>query len=154
MPTKQIFLSRPTAVLPNCQNEAVRFERFLNGHGLHSIRLGGGSYSTKAPLQAVIELMKNSVGAIILGFPKQSIVVRGFKNEVTIDLPTPWNQIEGALAYALKKPTLVVVQNGIDGGVFDHGITGEFVMKVDFSSAGWFQTQGFLGVFEDWKKRL
>lgn len=154
MATKPIFLSRPTVVPPSCEKEAFRFERFLNGHGFHSVRLGGSAYSTKAPLQAVIDLMKSSVGAIILGFPKQSIVVRGFTKEVAIDLPTPWNHIEGALAYALERPTLVVVQAGIEGGVFDHGITGEFVMKVDFASAGWFQTPAFQGVFDDWKKKV
>lgn len=154
MSTRPIFLSRPTVLPSGCEKEAARFERFLNGHGFHPVRLGGDSYSTKAPLKAVIELMKSSVGAIILGFPKQSICVTGFRDDVSISMPTPWNHIEGALAYALEKPTLVVVQSGISGGVFDHGITGEFVMKLDFCAPKWFQTSAFTGVFNDWKKRI
>jgi len=154
MSTRPVFLSRPTKVAAAYSAEAEKFERFLNGHGFHPVRLGGGSYSTKAPLQAVIELMAGCVGAVVLGYPKQAIAVEGFGTDVSFELPTPWNQIEGALAYALKKPTLVVAHASIGGGVFDYGITGEFVFKGDLSKAGWFKTAGFAGAFNDWKQRV
>ena len=98
--------------------------------------------------------METCVGAIILGYPKQEISVQGFAANVSISFPTPWNQIEGALSYALKKPTLVVAHNKIDGGVFDYGITGEFVYKADLTKAGWFKVSAFTGAFNDWKKRI
>jgi hypothetical protein len=154
MPTQPVFLSRPTALDQTSSKEADRFERFLNGHGFHPVRLGGGSYSTKAPLQAVIDLMKTCNGAIILGYPKQTICISGFSADFRIELSTPWNQIEGALAYALQKPTLVVSHTGVKGGVFDYGITGEFVLRANLESEGWFQTPEFTGVFNDWKAKI
>ena len=154
MPTRPIFLSRPTTLSGDYSTEADKFERFLNGHGFHPVRLGGSSYSTKAPLQAVIDLMKKCDGAIILGYPKQEVSAKGFGSDISITLPTPWNQIEGALSYALKKPALVVAHNGIGGGVFDYGITGEFVYKGDLTKTGWFKVAAFTGAFNDWKKRV
>jgi hypothetical protein len=154
MPTRPIFLSRPTSLPDRFAKEAEKFERFLNGHGFHSVRLGAGSYSTKAPLQAVIDLMKTCNGAIILGYPKQGFSIAGFGCDATVELPTPWNQIEGGLAYTLQKPTLVAAHDGIAGGVFDYGITGEFVFKGDLSAIDWFKAAAFTGVFKDWKKRV
>jgi hypothetical protein len=113
MATRPIFLSRPTSLSGSMAAEADRFERFLNGHGFHAMRLGGENYSTKAPLQAVIDLMSQCNGAIILGYPKQTICVSGFSGDFRAELSTPWNQIEGALAYALKKPALVVAHTTV-----------------------------------------
>jgi len=154
MTKRPIFLSRPTSLSGSMAAEANRFERFLNGHGFHPMRLGGENYSTKAPLQAVIDLMSQCNGAIILGYPKQTICVSGFSGDFRAELSTPWNQIEGALAYALKKPALVVAHTTVNGGVFDYGITGEFVLRADLENDGWFKTKQFLGVFADWKKRI
>jgi hypothetical protein len=151
---KPIFLSRPSKLPPLFSTEAERFERFLNGHGFVPRRLGGGSYSTKAPLLAVIDLMKQCEGAIILGYPKLCISVAGLKDDLNFDFPTPWNHIEGALAYALQKPTFVIAHSGVEGGVFDYGITGEFVLKTSLAADGWFKTPEFTGAFDDWKQRL
>jgi len=134
--------------------EADRFKRFLKGHGFHAKRLGGDDYSTKAPLQAVIDLMAQCDGAIILGYPKQMICLSGFSGDFRAELSTPSNQIEGALAYALKKPALVVAHTAVSGGVFDYGITGEFVLRADLEHDGWFKTKQFVGVFADWKARV
>ena len=98
--------------------------------------------------------MGTCAGAIILGYPKQGFALTGFDRDVAVELPTAWNQIEGALAYALGKPTLVVAHKGIQGGVFDYGVTGEFVFKCDLGSTGWFKANDFSGCFNDWQKRL
>ena len=154
MATRPIFLSRPTSLNDSKAAEADRFERFLDEQGFHALRLGGENYSTKAPLQAVIDIMSQCEGAIILGYPKQTICVSGFSADFRAELSTPWNQFEGALAYALKKPALVVAHTTVNGGVFDYGITGEFVLRANLENDGWFKTKQFLGVFADWKTRV
>lgn len=154
MDTRPVFLSRPSTLSNSMSAEADRFERFLHRHGFHPVRLGGDNYSTKAPLQAVIDLMRGCDAAIILGYPKQTICLSGFSADFRVELATPWNQIEGALAYALQKPTLVVAHTPVGGGVFDYGITGEFVLRADLENDGWFQTKQFSGVFADWKARV
>jgi hypothetical protein len=72
------------------------------------------------------------------------------QNKVSYALPTPWNQIEGALAYASHKPILVVAHPGISGGVFDHGITGEGVLHLDLTQATWFEKPEFQQPFAEW----
>ena len=93
--------------------EADRFERFLHRHGFHPVRLGGDNYSTKAPLQAVIDLMRGCDAAIILRVPQTDDLPIGLLRRFPSQLATPWNQIEGALAYALQKPTLVVAHTPV-----------------------------------------
>lgn len=150
-----IFLSRPTKV--GAAYEAVyrQFEQFLSTHDFTLKRLGGGSFSKKAPLRAVIDLINGSAGAIILGYPQLEFsheVRRSaeVQNKVSTVIPTPWNQIEGALAYASEKPILVVAHPGISGGVFDHGITGEGVIHLDLDQAGWFEKPEFQQPFAEW----
>lgn len=150
-----IFLSRPTKVGASFEAAYQQFERFLDAQGFQLKRLGGGNFSKKAPLRAVIDLIQGSAGAIILGYPQLEFsheVRRSaeVQNKVSTVIPTPWNQIEGALAYASEKPILVVAHPGISGGVFDHGITGEGVLHLDLSEAGWFEKAEFQQPFAEW----
>jgi hypothetical protein len=108
MATLPIFLSRPTSLSGSMVAEADRFERFLNGHGFHAMRLGGENYSTKAPLQAVIDLMSQCNGAIILGYPKQTICVSGFSGDFRAELSTPWNQMRAHLLTLSKNLRLLL----------------------------------------------
>ncbi|NOT40985.1 MAG: hypothetical protein HOP13_10875 [Alphaproteobacteria bacterium] len=72
------------------------------------------------------------------------------QNKVSTVIPTPWNQIEGAIAYASEKPILVVAHSGISGGAFDHGITGEGVIHLDLSESGWFEKPELQQPFAEW----
>ncbi len=150
-----IFLSRPTKVGADYEAAYQQFEKFLNGQGFALKRLGGGNFSKKAPLRAVIDLINGCSGAIILGYPQLEFSHEArrsaeVQNKVSYALPTPWNQIEGALAYASHKPILVVAHPGISGGVFDHGITGEGVLHLDLAQATWFEKPEFQQPFAEW----
>src|SRR5690606_6220135 len=87
-------------------------------------RLGDTDYSPEAPLQAIIELMGECKGAVVLGYP-QIEIFHHIRNNVdvtqnpTLLFPTPWNQIEGSLAYGAKLPVMVIAHPGVGGGVFD-----------------------------------
>lgn len=154
-----VFISRPTRIGEAFERAYVNFNDFLDHEGFVARRLGNTDYSRKAPLQAVIDIMDECCGAIVLGYPqlefrhevRRSTEVR----EVTAHVfPTPWNQIEGALAYRTRTPVLVVAYEGVSGGVFDHGVTGEGVLHVDLSRADWFQQAAFLQPFREWKMEV
>lgn len=118
-------------------------------------RLGAGDYSKKPPLRAIIDLINECCGAIILGYPQIEIQHYASRNaqpqnNFRCAYPTPWNQIEGALAYACGSPILVIAHPGIDGGVFDHGITGEGVLHIDLADPNWFRTEQFMQPFGEW----
>jgi len=131
-----IFISRPTRIGKSFETQYSGFHQFLESEGLALRRLGGGDYSKKPPLRAVIDLVTECCGAIVLGYPQLE-----FRNETRRSaeiqdstryvFPTPWNHIEGALAYSTNAPVLVIAHNDIRGGVFDHGITGEGVLHLD-----------------------
>ncbi|MGM0562654.1 MAG: hypothetical protein ACQETX_16515 [Pseudomonadota bacterium] len=142
-------------------NEEVHeeFEKFLESRGLLSRRLGRSDYSAKAPLHAVIELMCQCDGAIILGHVQREVAFQECRNgdalqEYRYKLPTPWNQIEGALAYSMNIPTLTIRSEGVEGGVFDHGVTGEFVFEFDLSVSDWISSSSFTQPFGEWLSRV
>ncbi len=154
-----IFISRPTVIETGYEKPYRAFERFFKSEGFSPRRLGKGDFSMKAPLVAVIELMEQCKGAIILGYPHREVVYSMTKGGKVIDersvlLPTPWNQIEGTLAYEKEIPVLVVAHKGIEGGLFDYGVTGQFVLETDLSNDKWFKSEDFLGIFQDWKNQI
>jgi hypothetical protein len=154
-----IFVSRPTEIDTVYEKTHNAFENFLRGKNLNLKRLGANNYSRKAPLTAVMSLMDECKGAIILGYPHHEVVYSIKKSGKThtqkqFILPTPWNQIEGTLAFKNGIPVLVIAQKEVEGGIFDFGITGEFVLKTDLANRNWFKDKGFIGLFKDWKKSL
>jgi hypothetical protein len=150
-----VFVSRPTVIGPNCEAAYGAFHNLLVSQGFVVRRLGGGDYSKKPPLRAVIDLIKECCGALILGYPQLEFQHRALRstklqNNFQCVYPTPWNQIEGALAYACESPVLVIAHPGIDGGVFDHGITGEGVLHIDLGEPDWFRKAQFTQPFREW----
>lgn len=159
MANKKIFISRPTVIGNGYEKPYRAFERFLKSEGFSPRRLGESDYSLKAPLMSVIDLIDQCKGAIILGYPQREVIYSLKKggemlNEHRLFLPTPWNQIEGALAYKKEIPVLVIAQEGVVGGIFDHGVTGQFVHETDLSNDKWFKSKEFQGIFQDWKKQI
>ena len=154
-----VFVSRPTVVGADYERAYEGFHAQLVSDGYTLRRLGGGDHSKKAPLRAVIDLINECCGAIILGYPQlefQHHALRSaeYQNNFRCIYPTPWNQIEGALAYACRCPVLVVAHPGISGGVFDHGITGEAVLHIDLAEADWYQKAKFSQPFKEWSDEV
>ena len=154
-----IFISRPTLISTKYESSYSDFEIFLEKKGIKSRRLGSSDYSRKAPLVAVMKIIEDCKGAIIMGYPQYEVHNASKKadsvlNESCLLFPTPWNQIEAVLAYKKKIPVLVVAQNRINGGIFDEGITGEFVLKTDLSKSNWHKESVFCGIFNEWYKDI
>ena len=156
---RDVFLSRPTVVDAPFEKAYAGFEKFIKKDGFRARRLGQTDFNSKPPLMAIIEIIDDCCGAIILGYPQLEFhhqVKRSTKIQASSGyvLPTPWNQIEGALAYRSHSPVMVVAHNGVSGGIFDYGVTGEFVLSVDLSAKDWFIQRPFRQLFTDWKKRV
>lgn len=150
-----IFISRPSTIGDAFEAPYAAFQQHLASKGIVMKRLGGENYSRKAPLRAVVDLIGDCRGAIILGYPQVEFSSQAKRSAKVQDsysyaFPTPWNQIEGAIAYASNKPILVVAHTGITGGVFDHGITGEGVLHIDLSDKAWFATPQFTQPYDEW----
>jgi hypothetical protein len=84
----------------------------------------------------VLSIARHCAGAVILGFEHSRSTGRTIVGPHTDDPriiepdcvhPTPWNNLEAGIAYALDLPLLIFKENGISGGVFDPGATEVFV---------------------------
>jgi len=152
-----IFVSRPSAP---CQEFIVPvnlFLRSLEKSGVNSVTLGVNSYTLDFPLQAVCESMETCCGAIILGVPRKKIFFSAGlidDSDKEIWLETPWNHIEGAIAYRMDKPIFVIAHSTINSGIFDRGVTGKFVVSVDMRNEDWYKEESVRAPLELWVSRL
>jgi len=146
-----IFISRPTNIAEEFEKQFTLFDKFLKRAGFNPVRLGVNNYTLDAPLRGVIELMKTCQGAIIFGYPQYELnahiskggrTVPGIK-DIKFTMPTPWNQIEATLAYKDEIPVFIIAHNGITGGVFDHGVTGEYVLNLNLKKMSGIKTKNF-----------
>ena len=154
-----IFLSRPTWMSEEFKEGFDNFLKFLETHELKPHTIGAGDYPNDAPLDEVISLMDQCEGAVVLGYP-QIKVEKGMLKEAEIPsnnikelyLPTEWNHIETALAYAKGLPLLVIHHMGVKRGIFDRGATNKFIYEVDLTYPGWPLLSEISGAFSKWKK--
>lgn len=154
-----IFISRPSTLPKQFSKPYDLFHAFLDAENLTARRLGSTDYSLEAPLQAIIRIMEECQGVIVLGYPQIEIFqhVRrsnDIQQEPSFQFATPWNQIEAALGYGAKLPVLVVAHPGIGGGIFDHGVTGQYVLGIDLTVKDWHLRRDFQQVYAEWKKKI
>ncbi len=122
--------------------------------------LGRTDYPNKAPMTAVRELMVACEGVIVLGLRQleivDGIVKRGTDEEHRVAGrfdPTPWNQLEAGVAFALDLPLMLIKEVGVEGGVFDVGNTDRFVHQAEMSD-DWLRSPRFLQPFNEWLEEV
>lgn len=87
--------------------------------GLSPRIMNENEWSHEQPLRAIKKIIKECKGTVVIAFArskfKEGIEIRknGNRNLSDISLPTPWNQIEAAMAYSFDLPLLVVAENGL-----------------------------------------
>ena len=154
-----VFLSRPAVIAKEFEAQCVTFQAYLSRKGYRVCRLGADQYTMDAPLKGVMNLMKKCRAAIVLGYPQYEVKAALSKaatpqQELSAVFPTPWNQIEATLAFKQHIPVLVIAHEGVCGGVFDFGVTGEYVYTANLSMKDWYKRKDFQGVFQEWQKRI
>ena len=133
-----IFLSAPTSLSP-LQVEAYELVKAcLEDENLQGRALGRTDFPKSNPLSEVLYIARSCFGGIILGF-QQTWITTGFvKINTTAQasaaqqlLPTPWNQIEVGMLFALGKPIAIFREEGVTGGIFDTGSSDNYIIKLD-----------------------
>jgi hypothetical protein len=96
-------------------------------------------------------ISRRCVGAVLIGLPRW----RFQSAQGAVNLATEFSHFEGALAWQLKLPLLVLVQSDVlRRVVFDngfHGRIGEFPPDAD---PGWLETRDFATPFAVWQREL
>jgi hypothetical protein len=101
----------------------------LRSEGLVPHTVGRNTFSADAPLKTVTELLDRCSGTVVIALERSYFASgtekRGGPKEsalADIRLPTPWNQIEAAMAYARGLPLLLVVEAGLKSeGLLERG---------------------------------
>lgn len=159
MSTK-IFLS-VGRTFTSAQEEFVsELESFLQAHDLIAQTVGRTYFSSEQPLRAIMNVLRECSGAVILAFErvfiKQGCEKRGSPKESPLEetnLPTVWNQIEAAMAYTLGYPLLVIVDETLrTEGLLENGYDW-YVMRLPLTKEA-LADREFVGVFGDWQKRV
>ena len=155
-----VFVSCPTSLSPEQDAKRRVITEILDDLQLEPRALGRGDYPKDYPLKEVYVIAKHCAGGLILGFEQVMIETgkrkRGTHDERNISstnpvlLPTPWNHLEAGILYGLKIPLLIFKEEGIEGGVFDYGITDAFIHNMPQGKPGKIKSDELKQVFLKW----
>jgi hypothetical protein len=157
-----IFVSLPTAL--NKEQIVARDLIFdvLDDVNLEPRSVGLSDFANECPLKEVLLLAKHCNGGIILGFKQFStntgILKKGTtkqkKQEKECAFPTPWNQIEAGILFGLRLPLMVFKEEGIEGGVFDLGVTELFIHNIPMGEVTDYQKQTLKECIKKWQAKV
>jgi hypothetical protein len=155
-----VFLSCG-GVSTETQERFVRaVERHFEANGLRPLTIGRNVFDHGQPLKLVDKVMRRCAGAAILAYERLHIADgkdrRGSPREQAVQnvlTPTPWNQIEAALAYSLRLPLLVIVEKGLrQEGLLEAGYDWR-VVSLDISHPPEHDAS-FGPTFRSWRKQV
>ena len=132
----------------------------LRAEGISPHTVGRNTFSSDSPLKAITGLMNECSGAVVIAFERtyypSGVEKRGGPRETPLNdvrLPTPWNQIEAAMAYSRNLPLMVIVEEGLrTEGLLERGYDW-YVQRVLLDTAS-LNTNEFNGVLASWKHKM
>lgn len=155
-----VFVSKPNALTKVQTNFWVQLRELLEQRNLVPRTLGETDYPNGSPISAVRDLMISCDGAIVLGFQQIEVLIGTEKKDTPkkrsvngARFPTPWNQIEAAMAFAFEKPVLILREEGVSGGIFELGNTDRFIHSAELTS-DWLRSQQFLQPLTRWQEEM
>jgi hypothetical protein len=157
-----VFLSCPTTLSERQESSRKLILRELERANLEPRTLGRDDYPTELPLREVLMLARHCSGGFILGF-EQILVESGVKKRETSEpgvinsptpIPSPWNNLEAGILFSLNLPLLVFREEGIEGGVFDPGVSDVFIHRMPQSPRSLANKRALTGVFQKWQANV
>lgn len=136
-------------------------EDVLRSRGLNPRTVGRTDFADANPFGKVLRVMKECSGIIVIA-SERLVFERGieFPNSVEktgltkVFMPTVWNQIEAAMAYALHLPMLVIAEANLrPDGFLERDYDWE-VLRWDGLSPERLKSADFLSVFEKWENEV
>ncbi|MGA2010735.1 MAG: hypothetical protein ABSH51_09425 [Solirubrobacteraceae bacterium] len=136
--------------------------RQLRRFNLEPRALGRSDYPTELPLREVLLLARHCSGGVILGFEQyrslKGVRKPGTSEERTTDaavaVPTPWNHLEAGILYGQGLPLLIFREAGVEGGVFDPGVSDVFIHAMPSSTDDTGRKNALGDVFLKWQAEV
>lgn len=155
-----VFLSVGSTCSPEQESFVQAVEDRLRSEGIIAHTVGRNTFSVDQPLKTVVELMDKCSGTVVVALERsffaEGIEKRGSKKESIVSnvkLPTPWNQIEAAMAHSRGHPLFVIVEEGIKSeGLLEKGYDW-YVLWLKPTPAA-LTTAEFNGVLSSWKNKM
>ena len=128
-------MSRPSTLSPPQVEIDTYIHKALRRRGLEPRTIGTTDYPDRLPLWEARNIIGHSYGGVVLGFEQTRILTGVSKPGTTheepisssVPLPTPWNQLEAGIMVQLDLPLLIFRESGVEGGIFDLGVTDAFI---------------------------
>jgi hypothetical protein len=157
-----VFVSCPTILNANQEASRKIMLEELDFLRLEHRAIGTSDYPTDLPLREVYVLATHCSGGIILGFEQfyaeSGIFKRGTSAENVskngVAYPSPWNQLEAGILFGLGVPLLVFRESGINGGIFDIGVSDVFIHPMPQSDITSDQRQKLRDIMLKWQSRV
>ncbi|MEW6084041.1 MAG: hypothetical protein AB1607_05525 [Chloroflexota bacterium] len=136
-------------------------ENILKSHGLNPRTVGRTDFADENPFQKVLHVMKECSGIIVIA-SERMVFERGIEFPKSIEktglrqvfMPTIWNQIEAAMAYALHLPMLVIAESSLRPDGFLEREYDWLVLRWGDLLPEHLNSAEFLSVFEKWKTKV
>lgn len=156
----QVFVSVGTGLNSEQEVFVSAVEAGPRAHGLEPCSIGRNKFSPDAPLKAIIDLMGQCSGAVVLAVERYrfeaGIERYGSDKEKvlrSVSLPTSWNQIEAAIAHDRALPLFVIVDENLRcDGLLEKG-NDWFVHSLPMDPAA-LNSTAFTGLLESWRERV
>jgi hypothetical protein len=157
-----VFVSCPSALNTRQERSRQMILTELKHLQLEPRALGRSDYPTELPLREVYVIAKHCSGGVILGFEQsyapKTIEKRGVRGKTStqkeVIMPTSWNHLEAGILFGMNLPLLVFKELGISGGVFDVGVTDNFVHPMPTEKLDAADRRALADVFLKWQFRV
>jgi hypothetical protein len=154
----QVFLSVGSATTQREEQATELVFRALATTGLSPLRMNKNTWNYKQPLKGIKEVIYKCNGIVVVAFQRYSFSAGAERQKdgsekqlVNVKMPTVWNQIEAAIAYARGLPVFVLAETGL---LEDGLLEGHYDWQVFWSdlSSEDLQSDRFFGFLESWKE--
>jgi len=160
MEAKNVFISVGLPATQEQEDFVSAVESRLQSEGLIPNTVGRNKFSVDSPLKTINELMDNCCGVVIIALERtyfpEGVEKRGSVKESLLKetkYPTPWNQIESAMAYTKNLPLLVIVEEGLKSeGLLEKGYDWYVLSLKPVKES--LLTPVFNGVLSSWKRKI
>jgi len=125
--------------------------------GLSTRFMTDRDWDYKNPLRGVRRAMEDCSGAVVIAYRRyrfpsgEELRSDGVRSLQEVSFPTPWNQIEAAMAYERGFPLLIIAETGLRQDAFLETTNDVRPFWAD-PDKPISDSQGFLGYLQSWKR--
>jgi hypothetical protein len=157
-----VFVSCPTSLNEDQQASRAVILRQLRRFNLEPRALGRSDYPTELPLREVMLVARHCSGGLILGFEQYRSLsgirkpgtLEEHRHQAQVTIPSPWNHLEAGILFGLRLPILIFRERGIEGGVFDPGVSDVFIHEMPLPMDTKARKEALSDVFLKWQAEV